>query len=458
MNQYITFHKILDYIETWQQNSPIMNSFGYGNLIDFGRTISGDTQNNTVQYPFIFVVPQGISYDVGTTTYQLSIIFADILNTDYSNEKDCVSDMSLQSKRFISSILNGLNGENPYMYENMDIEMPVQAIPFFERFGDHVAGVALNTNIIVFEDINDCNYYVEPTPTPSASPTTTPTSTPTNTPTITPTNTTTPSPTPTTPPICGEQITISNANNPEFDGTYNRVYSWTGGTFVGGWYSAGSPLGDGLWHSGVNPSGSLYSTYVRNVGTTAYTITDFYVPSTSTDRYFSLFKSEGSLIDNQIITYYSGLIGFTGSTNIGGVLYLTPGQNNSIFGNSMYVSYPSICPTTTPTNTLTPTPPTTTTSTPTTTPTTTPTNTPTGTPPSTPPPTPTPCPNVSYLCQNSSNSGSLVIQWTDYASGNLTTATIGPLNQRIVCSKTVPIRISGVNSLTVSIYAATCGC
>ena len=167
MNEYITFHKILDYIESWQQSSPIMNSFGYGNLIDFGRTISGDTQNNVVRYPFVFVVPQGISYDVGTTTYQLSIIFADILNTDYSNEKDCVSDMSLQSKRFISSILRGLNGENPYMYNNMDIEMPVQAIPFFERFSDHVAGVALNTNIVVFEDINDCNYYDETIPTTS---------------------------------------------------------------------------------------------------------------------------------------------------------------------------------------------------------------------------------------------------------------------------------------------------
>lgn len=159
MNEYITFHKILDYIESWQQSSPIMNSYGYGNLIDFGRTISADTQNNVVKYPFVFVVPQGISYDVGTTTYQLSIIFADILNTDYSNEKDCVSDMSLQSKRFISSILRGLNGENPDMYNNMDIEMPVQAIPFFERFGDHVAGVALNANIVIFEDINDCNYY-----------------------------------------------------------------------------------------------------------------------------------------------------------------------------------------------------------------------------------------------------------------------------------------------------------
>ena len=30
-----------------------------------------------------------------------------------------------------------------------------------ERFGDHTAGVALNTEIIVLEDINACDYYEE---------------------------------------------------------------------------------------------------------------------------------------------------------------------------------------------------------------------------------------------------------------------------------------------------------
>ena len=72
-------------------------------------------------------------------------------------------------------------------------------------------------------------------------------------------------------------------------------------------------------------------------------------------------------------------------------------------------------------------------------------------------PTPTPCPNISYLCQNGSIGGTIVIEWTDYASGNLTTASILPLASRTVCSKTVPIRISGPNSLTVT-AGATCGC
>jgi hypothetical protein len=125
-----------------------------------------------------------------------------------------------------------------------------------------------------------------------------------------------------------------------------------------------------------------------------------------------------------------------------------------------YEFLPSPTPSITPTNTTTPTNTPTTTTTPTVTPTntTTPTTTPTTTvTPTPPPPSPSPCPNISYLCENGSFSGTIVIQWTDYASGSLTTASIGPLASRTVCSKTVPIRISGPNSLTVT-AGGTCGC
>ena len=174
MNEYITFHKILDLLQNYVDGSPIMNTFGYGNLVDFGKNISGTTTPN---YPFLFAVPQQIIYDENTTTYQLTLIFADILNTDVSNEKDCVSDMSLQARRFLSAIKWG-SKTYPYMYDNMDCIIPAQAIPFFERMNDHIAGVALDTNIVIFEDLNACDYYITPTPNPSTSPTPTPTITP----------------------------------------------------------------------------------------------------------------------------------------------------------------------------------------------------------------------------------------------------------------------------------------
>jgi hypothetical protein len=153
MIEYVTFHKILDLLEGYQKASPILNSFGFGNLVDFGKSFTGTTQ--TPQYPYMFVVPNSIQYNENTTVYEVTILFADILNTDVDNEKDAVSDMSLQARRFVSFIRRG------YLKEYMDIQMPAQALPFMERFNDHTAGVALTANIVVFEDINACDYYTE---------------------------------------------------------------------------------------------------------------------------------------------------------------------------------------------------------------------------------------------------------------------------------------------------------
>lgn len=188
MEEYVSFHKVLDLLQQFQENNERLNSFGYGNLVDFGKNVSG----TTVVYPFLFVVPLSIQYDENTTTYQLSCIFADRLNEDLLNEKDCVSDMSLCARDLLSQIKRG------DLFDYFETILPAQAQPFMERFNDNVAGVALDLNIQIFEDINACVQY--PTPTPSVTPNqVTPTNTPTqtNTPSVTPTNTSTPTNTPT---------------------------------------------------------------------------------------------------------------------------------------------------------------------------------------------------------------------------------------------------------------------
>lgn len=213
-DNYTTFHKVLDYLELFQSQSPILNTFAYGNLVDFGQQhISG----GTVQYPFMFAVPQSIQYDDNITTYQFSLIFADILNWDLTNEKDCVSDMSLEARRFLSYIKRGIQ-TFPELYNNLDVVLPANAIPFFERFGDHVAGVAMDVQLQVFEDLNACDYYITATPSPTntSTPTVTPTntSTPTNTPTETPTNTPTNTSTPTVTPTNTSTPTETPTNTP----------------------------------------------------------------------------------------------------------------------------------------------------------------------------------------------------------------------------------------------------
>ncbi len=209
MEMYLTYHKVLDKLELFQQNYCCLNSFGYGNLVDFGKNVSGQT----VTYPYLFVVPLSVSYDQNTTTYQLSTIFADRLNENLDNEKDAVSDMSLAARQLLSEIWRG------NLQDYFDAPLPVNGQPFMERFNDYVAGVALDLNLIVYEDINACEQWIVVTPsvTPSMTPTMTPSPTINFTPTQTPSNTSTPTVTPTitrTPQVTPTPSSTPPTDNP----------------------------------------------------------------------------------------------------------------------------------------------------------------------------------------------------------------------------------------------------
>jgi len=141
-----------------------MKSFAQGDIVYFADSMSG----NTIQYPLMFATPLAMSYDENTTTYQMSIIFADIVHTDLSNEVDVVTDMELEARNLLSQIKRGS------LDDKIDCILPTSSTPFFERFNDHVGGVVLDVSLIVFEDINACAQYLPPSPSVTPTPTPTP--------------------------------------------------------------------------------------------------------------------------------------------------------------------------------------------------------------------------------------------------------------------------------------------
>jgi len=200
MEEYVSYHKLIKLFQDYQQSQQGigLNSFGHGNLVNFGMTESGMTP----VYPFLFVTPQTVSYDENITTWTFQLIFGDRLNDDLSNQIDVIGDMSIQAKRFMSFIKRGFD-QTPDLYNKMDCNIPSAATPYLERFNDYIGGVSLVLEVIVFEDINACDYYA-PVPSPS------PTSSVTPTPTITPTNTITPTETPITTPSNTPTNTITS--------------------------------------------------------------------------------------------------------------------------------------------------------------------------------------------------------------------------------------------------------
>jgi len=178
------------------------------------------------------------------------------------------------------------------------------------------------------------------TPTPSITPTQTQTPTPTITPTITPTQN----------QICPEQIEVSNATNALYNGTYNRLYSWTGGTFDDGWYRAETIrcFNDGQLN------GISYPVYGRFDGTSYFTLIAQSLELPSTDfRLWIILQDNTYYIPNKpcgLAT--SGSLGLSLSSETSSS-YSYPARGQQAGG---YISYPSVCPTTTPTPTVTSTP------------------------------------------------------------------------------------------------------
>jgi len=146
MEEYVNFSDIIDYLNRFADTSRFVNSFGYGNLIDYGKTV-----DNTVPlYPLLFVTPQTITYNQNTTTYGCQIIIADRLNDDLENSKDIISECQMIGRDLIGQIKRG-------EYADLfDFDFPVSAQPFQERFNDVLAGVSIDMNIEVSDFIDIC--------------------------------------------------------------------------------------------------------------------------------------------------------------------------------------------------------------------------------------------------------------------------------------------------------------
>lgn len=147
MEQNITFNKLLYFIERYANRSKFINSYGFGNLIDFGK----DVDNTTPLYPLLFVVPNSVEYNENTTTYGLSIFMADKLNDDLQGAESIISSMSMVMRDFISAF----KLSDVYM-DIADFDFPVIGQPFLERFNDVLAGVSVDFNFVVSDYMEIC--------------------------------------------------------------------------------------------------------------------------------------------------------------------------------------------------------------------------------------------------------------------------------------------------------------
>ena len=152
----MTFNRVIDELFKFGQYHKQINNWGFGNLVDFSRRTEED--NDGIKYPLLFITPQNITYNKTYTTYDLTIVFADYLQEDYMDGKEVISNMSLLAKDLLSYITQPSPVPNSLdLSDVFDIQFPVSAIPFQERFNDVVGGVSLELRVNVVDSINTCS-------------------------------------------------------------------------------------------------------------------------------------------------------------------------------------------------------------------------------------------------------------------------------------------------------------
>ena len=188
------------------------------------------------------------------------------------------------------------------------------------------------------------------TPTPSVS--VSPSVTPSLTPSITPSITQTPF------PICPEQVDlITTQTGTTASGTYDRLYSYSGGSLIGGYITYnGEPSGSTLSFTSGSFTGTTYAIYGKNDGSTYYTIVFTNYVSNPLNNTYYFYKSTGNYVINGG-TYISGTQIYPSPITNGTIYFPPNGYVQNPFSDfTTYISYPAVCPTPTPTSSVTPTP------------------------------------------------------------------------------------------------------
>lgn len=130
------FKSLIEDLREFANNHYQIHSFGFGDITQL--------TNQLTTYTGMYVVPTFSSFQESQITYNLSIVIADRVNVDLSNQIDVMSDTQMIC-RDVFSYLNGM-----YIIAESSI------VPFLERSENILGGWTLSIAIATPFDFNVC--------------------------------------------------------------------------------------------------------------------------------------------------------------------------------------------------------------------------------------------------------------------------------------------------------------
>lgn len=156
---YYNFKKIIDLLKTLADYHEQIQSYGWGSIeqliYDTETRLKQDNVNSLApHYPSMWVIPEVARTDGRETTYEFNILIMDIANTkNFDNYTDTVSD-TLDILKDVIAQLKYATGMQCYC--NLDIDYPIDMVPFEEAYDDYVNGWAGKIRLRVPDAINRC--------------------------------------------------------------------------------------------------------------------------------------------------------------------------------------------------------------------------------------------------------------------------------------------------------------
>jgi len=134
-----TLKKIADYIVGIASNNPLVKQSSWGFIRRFEEI-------NDKLYPYAFLVVEEFPISPYTSSFNFSLVIADLLDFDFSNENSIISD----SFEILHSILSVIDREQLVLLSNINV------VPFTTRGTDNVAGCTANFVVDVDKPFNVC--------------------------------------------------------------------------------------------------------------------------------------------------------------------------------------------------------------------------------------------------------------------------------------------------------------
>jgi len=147
----MNYKEIVDSIKQLVQKHYFINEFGYGDISDI-KSKSQLNDNESADYPYLFLNPSQHSRVNNLITYRFNMIIMDMVaDDDYLKvQSDC--------QLYADDIISRFNDK--YKVHQINITN-VQYTTFKERFQDTVAGMTVSIEIILSKPIDKCTLPYE---------------------------------------------------------------------------------------------------------------------------------------------------------------------------------------------------------------------------------------------------------------------------------------------------------